>query len=69
MKFSIRMVELLLMLMSNWTSGSLTGGQEYLLAIAHWQYGGGARIRPWVEIPGGSFVVMNPLSPAQDGYV
>ena len=54
----------------DWTSGTraLTGGQEYLLAIGHWQGGGGARIRPWVEIPGGSFVVMNPMDPAQDGY-
>ena len=54
----------------DWTSGNvaLTAGQEYLLAIGHWEGGGGSRVRPWVQIPGGSFVVMNPLSPAQDGY-
>ena len=54
----------------NWTSGNvaLTGGQEYLLAIAHWQGGGGAKIRPWIKIPGGSFAVMNPLDLSQNGY-
>tara|TARA_X000000950_G_scaffold63387_1_gene77531 strand:- start:48 stop:1601 length:1554 start_codon:yes stop_codon:yes gene_type:complete len=54
----------------NWTSSNiaLTGGQQYLLAIAHWQGGGGAKIRPHIKIPGGSFVVMDPLDLAQDGY-
>ena len=54
----------------NWTSGNvaLTGGQEYLLAIGHWQGGAGAKLRPWIKIPGGSFVVMNPMDPAQNGY-
>ena len=50
------------------TNIALTGGQQYLLAIAHWQGGGGAKIRPHIKIPGGSFVVMDPLDPAQDGY-
>ena len=26
------------------------------------------RIRPWIKIPGGSFVKMNPMDPAQNGY-
>ena len=55
---------------NNFTSGliPLVGGQSYKIAIAHGEWGGGSRIRPWIKTPSVNWAIIDPTDPTQDGW-
>ncbi|MBC8347143.1 MAG: putative Ig domain-containing protein, partial [Verrucomicrobia bacterium] len=46
----------------------LIAGEEYLVAFAHGEGGGGSRIEPWIKTPSVPWVKINPADPVQNGW-
>ena len=57
---------------NNFTSGNYildASGGPYKIAIAHGQWGGGTRLRPWIMIPSDeNWHVIDPVDPVQSGF-
>ena len=57
---------------NNFTSSTVqldTTGGPYKIAIAHGQWGGGSRLRPWIMIPNDdTWHVIDPSDPVQAGF-
>ena len=57
---------------NNFTSGTIhlnaDANQSYLLAIAHGEWGGGSRLKPWILTPGEDWRIIDPSDPSQQGY-
>ncbi|SVD40389.1 uncharacterized protein METZ01_LOCUS393243, partial [marine metagenome] len=55
---------------NNFTSSpiNLDANQSYKMAIAHGEWGGGSRLRPWFLTPTVDWRVMDPSDPAQQGF-
>ena len=55
---------------TNFTSASLPldANKSYLLAVAHGEWGGGSRLKPWILTPGQDWRIIDPSDPSQQGY-
>ena len=53
---------------SDWVPLSTSGG-AYKIAVAHGEWGGGSRLRPWIMVPGDdTWHIIDPSDPAQAGF-
>ena len=46
---------------------ALSAGEEYKIAFAHGEGGGGSRLKPWIQTPSLEWQIVDPSDPAQDG--
>jgi hypothetical protein len=66
-KGSERMDENIINFTSDWVE--LSEDQAYKIAVAHGEWGGGSRLRPWIMIPGDdTWHVIDPSDPTQAGF-
>ena len=46
---------------------ALSAGEDYKIAFAHGEGGGGSRLKPWIQTPSLEWQIVDPSDPAQDG--